>query len=491
MDKKAVITILGLAGGKVEKLDNGELKLTNFKDKQKYFFEDSQSGAQEYTNTLPLLIDKYKEPDYKIIPIFTKEAKLLQEKLLVENEDKKDLAIFDDNYLIKDDNNFEDILKIINSALSIKEYDKFIIDLTHGFRHLPILATISLIMQNIKNNDKIEHIWFAQEKIKPEPAKGEKAKVQGEYKIIDLIEYLDLANLSFMLSTFNDNYTVSNNIKFKNELYTKISEELSQFSHHFLSNSLKPLIEGDLVINIIEQLNELKKEESINNFGDYIDEISNHLQEIQKLKNKAYEFEKLYELSQIMSKRGYLLNAITMLFEAIGFYCLERFEDNLDAVKKRKKVYENFINQKHKPHHIYSWYTMVNQSRTIVKVTSRFNISDDSLFIDSQMKNAINEYVKSIEDIENFKKYIEDMEALRNNLAHGNTSDSLEDVKNTYDGMLGQFRKFCMEDNILQKNGDSKKDDVSPNNQQSSKPNPATLMKKYGSITITPKSQMI
>ncbi|KIM03552.1 MAG: hypothetical protein KU29_11605 [Sulfurovum sp. FS06-10] len=73
----------------------------------------------------------------------------------------------------------------------------------------------------------------------------------------------------------------------------------------------------------------------------------------------------------------------------------------------------------------------------------------------------IENFLKPI-DIEDFVKFIRQMEELRNNLAHGNTSDSLEDVKNTYDAMLGQFKKFCIKDNILQKNGDSKKDGVSP-----------------------------
>jgi len=476
MEKKAVITICGLIGASWDK----DSKKYIFKDKKAIYKNDSikELKKDKYINMLPLLIDSYSS-DYDIIALATKDAKIVQ-NLVLEDYKSEDKVSFSDISEQKE-NEYSEYFKMVNKLL--EGYEEVIIDLSHGFRHIPLLTLIALIMQNIKNQNKIKHILFAQE-----------IKREEEYKIIDLIEYLDLANLSFMLSTFNDNYTVSNNIKFKNKLYTKISKELSQFSHHFLSNSLKPLIEGDLVTNIIEQLNELKKEESINNFGDYIDEISNHLQEIKMLNQKIDEFEKLYELSQIMSQRGYLLNAITMLFEAIGFYCATSIKKISSNLEKHIKYFEDELIGKKEPITRYSTYTLVNQSRNIIKLSKEEKSEDrfrgDYLYnpetvnltkpelkkITQKPKGKIEKIRLEIEnflkpiDIEDFVKFIREMEALRNNLAHGNTSDSLEDVQKTYDGMLRQFEKFCIKDNILQKNGDSKKDDISSSKPQSTKP---------------------
>jgi len=470
MMKKAVITILGLAGGKVEKKDE-KMIATNFQDKQKYYFEKNNTNdiQEEYTNTLPLLMDKYKEPHYTIIPIFTKEAKLLQTKLLKENENKSDTNFFNDDYLINDDNDFEAILNTINSALSITKYDKFIIDLTHGFRHLPILATISLIMKNISYPKKIEHIWFAQEKIKPEKKEGDKPKVQGEYHVIDLKDYLDLANLSYMLSMFNQNYTISNQMTFSKDEYTKLSKELKTFSEHFLANSLKPLIEGTVSKNIIEKLTTLKEDEKVNNFSDDIDKIIGHIKSIQQLKDEKNEWMKLYTLSKIMCDGGYMLNAITLLFEAIGFYCANSLSTISETTKKHIIFFKTDIIDKKEPKSKYSTYTLVNQSRNFVKLVSEF--SGEYLYnpqtIDwsegdlkkkkpkpkdklEAIQREIKTYLGSL-DIRDFQNFIREMEALRNNLAHGNSGESLVDAKEVYDKNLKKFEKFCINDNILQK----------------------------------------
>jgi len=42
----------------------------------------------------------------------------------------------------------------------IEQYDKVIIDVSHGFRHFPILAVVNLILQNIKNPEKIWNYYY-------------------------------------------------------------------------------------------------------------------------------------------------------------------------------------------------------------------------------------------------------------------------------------------------------------------------------------------
>jgi len=443
--------------------------VTEKSKRAEYLFDEKLSQKfslkqLNYTNMLPLFIDSFS--DRKIVPIFTKEAKTTQLKVLENEFSKKFENIFDEKYFIADTKDFSDILRILNQV--INQENPYIIDLTHSFRHLPILATISLLANHISDTSRVEHIFFAKEII----ANGK--DTVGKYEIIDLKEYLELANLSFMLSTFNQNYTVSNKINFSNSLYQEIAEELADFSNHFLSNSLKPLIEGSLIDDIIKNLRKLNKSKELESFTGYIDDIVKHLESIKAIKNEN-EWMKLYRLSKIMDKRGYQLNAITLLFEGTGFYCKDRISEISVESKEHINYFENELIGKKEPKTKYSLYSLVNQSRNIVKLSndnSEDKFSGDYLFnpetinlTKSQLRRLrpkprdkikkiisdIEVHVKSCDDIAWFQDFIRDIEALRNNLAHGNSSHGIEDVKSEYQKMLKKFESFCIDVDVLKK----------------------------------------
>jgi len=409
----------------------------------KYNFDNELSEKfslkkANYTNMLPLLIDNFR--DKKIVPIFTKEAQETQLKVLEDEFSKSYISLFDDKYFIKDTKDFSAILKILNEV--INQNSSYIIDLTHSFRHLPILATVSLISNHITDTSRVEHIFFAKEIV---PSTKDTI---GQYEIIDLKEYLELANLSFMLSTFNYNYTVSENMKFSNSFYQKIADELNDFSSHFLSNSLKTLIDGTLIDDIVKNLKILQKQDKVKNFKNYIDEIIDYIESIQELKVEN-EWTRFYKLSQIMDKRGYQLNAITLLFEAIGFYCLDSF-CKINIIKKRAKSYRYFIEKEYKPVHIFSTYTMVNDARVIIKKRNSFRILHKKQFINNEkLIESIVNLLNVIDNLDDFKDFIEEMEAFRNNLTHGNSSDSLDDVKLSYQKNLQKFEKIIIKEDIL------------------------------------------
>ncbi len=433
---KAVITILGTIPAPREGQESANYQLSSSLE------ESFSLKKRNYTNMLPLIIDNFQD-DYNIECIYTNFSKNRQTDVLAYEKIDFDIeanGVFISEDVMKEGVEVEEakysyFLQKYNEL--IEKYDSVIIDVSHGFRHFPILATVNMIIQNIREPKKIEYILFAKEL---EPFK--------KYEIIDLKEYLELANFSFLLSNFNQNYTVSSNIRFKNKLYRELAQELSEFSHHFLSNSLKPLIEGNLIEKIIDNLEELQKDKSVEHFKHYIEEIIYHLEDIRQLKHKL-EWEKLYEISKIMDKRGYQLNAITLLFEAVGFYCLESLS-NLDSVGKRAKEYYGYIEQGKQPKNIYSTYTMTNQIRTVVKIDNRFHISDERLFIANEsMKNEIINYIEDVQGIVKFKRFLQDLEALRNNLAHGNSSDTLGDVKKSYQSHLSKFKDFCIDKDIF------------------------------------------
>lgn len=430
-----VVTILGIGRAKEK-----------FEDRPIYRYDDKLGSfyslkKQRYTNMLPLLIDNFGEQN--IMPIFTKDAKDTNIEVLKKEFDIEYCEFFKDENFIDGDKDFYKILRIINDVTSDNE--EYIIDLTHGFRHIPILATISLISQSLNNTDKIKHIFFAKE-----------IKFQEDYEIIDLKEYLELANMSYMLETFDKNYTVSFVAAFKNEDFENLRGELTKFSNDILANSLKALENRfDIVLQYIESI---KKHEQIFTFKASLDKIKEHIEDLKRISRKK-DFQKLYEIAKVLNKKGYLLNAITLLFEGIGYYCvrgLENFDPKVEAYVKE------FKNSK-----FFDSYILTNQSRTLVKTKKdrnsylfgiekaqiHFGLSEKEVreYL-GDIKNLICDKLERIPNIENFRNFIFDAEGLRNNLAHGNSSDEIENTKLKFKQLLDEYKKFCIDDDILDSN---------------------------------------
>ncbi|WP_314703481.1 CRISPR-associated DxTHG motif protein [Campylobacter rectus] len=429
-----VVTILGK--GYVKEAEERPIYEYDKKLKNLYSLK-----KQRYTNMLPLLIDNFGAQE--VIPIFTEEARDTQIKVLEKEFKTSHIEIFNDKNFISDDKDFYEILRIINNATSGD--DEYIIDLTHGFRHIPILATISLISQSLNNTDKIKHIFFAKE-----------IKFQEDYEIIDLKEYLELANMSYMLETFDKNYTVSFVAAFENEDFKNLRGELTKFSNDILANSLKALENRfDIVLQYIENI---KKNEQIFTFKASLDKIKEHIEDLKRISRKK-DFQKLYEIAKVLNKKGYLLNAITLLFEGIGYYCvrgLENFDPKVEAYVKE------FKNSK-----FFDSYILTNQSRTLVKTKkdrnsylfgiekaqTHFGLSEKEVreYL-GDIKNLICDKLERIPNIENFRNFIFDAEGLRNNLAHGNSSDEIENTKLKFKQLLDEYKKFCIDDDILDSN---------------------------------------
>lgn len=407
-----VVTILGLVK------EGEKIPIYRYGDKLK----DSYSLKRErYINMLPLLIDNFGAQD--VIPIFTLSAKDAQTKVLEKELQNRHNEIFKDKNFIDDENDFYSILRIINDVTSSNE--EYIIDLTHGFRHIPILATISLISQSLNNTDKIKHIFFAKEKV-----------LREEYEIIDLKEYLELANMSYVLESFNHNYTVALVSKFKNKNFRDLASQLSTISNHILSNSLKALSnDTDKILNNIELI---LKNEQIETFKSSLNDIQQHIKELQEI-GKQKDSMKFYRMSRILSSKGYLLNSITLLFEAIGYYCAESFECFGNNVKMYIDAFRKSKN--------FNAYDLTHESRTFVKW---MELRDEKYLKKSgtayyYIKNKL----ESIRTLGDFRDFIKEAEKLRNNLAHGNASEKIEDSKKELTKMLDKYNSFCIVQNIL------------------------------------------
>jgi CRISPR-associated DxTHG motif protein len=416
--KKAVITTLGMINH----------------DKAEYLFNKIK---YKKLNTLPLLIEYYKD-EYEIRPIATQKSLEIQEKVLQREGINK--IYLEDTIVIPDTEEYDIIFKKINDI--INDYDEIIVDISHGFRHLPILIIINLIVQNIVNPDKITSILFAKETVK-----------KKKYEMIDLIDYLDLSNIAFTLARFSENYTVSRNVKFRDKAYENLIGKLSEFSFNLLGNSIKNLTFEDsktasLIERIIKDIDTLeKKDKKIENLKDYLLDIKNHLQEMQNY-SKLDSYLKIYNFANIMFNKWYMLNAITLLNEALGLYCVHSFSKYDNKVKKASVEYEKKDRQ--------ATYYSSNESATLIKKYNDNFRTDNTRFLTNDIVKIINLELKKINVINNlafksFKELIENVSNMRNNLAHANSGEAISKVKNEIKQYIKQFEALCIETNILKK----------------------------------------
>ncbi|WP_181403763.1 CRISPR-associated DxTHG motif protein [Aliarcobacter cryaerophilus] len=417
---KSVITILGIQGGLVDK--NKEVRFSNFEHKADYIFENE---TKEYFNTLPLLIEKYSS--YEIIPIFTEDAKLFNQEVL--EKGYSDLKVnLNDRYFIKDDKNFEDIFKIINEAISY--YDEVIVDVSHGFRHLPILMIVDLIIQNFQNTEKISKILFAKEIKKHEP------NSKGLYEIIDLKEYLDLANISFILTTFAQNYTVASHIK--SDKYKNLIEKLNSFSNDLMAlnqNNLFKKTSKDLIIEL-----------------DKIDNISIKKQ-AQKLKEDidkltSYEGKKryltYYNLAKDLFDKKYMLLSLSLLYESMRLYAKTDIKKrNKEIIEKIEKTYNNDL------YAIGDYIIKLKNVRSTFSEKVKHKGREIAVLINEDEFNKIkNSFPKSLieKEFQNFPfSLIDKVADTRNNLAHANSDNrTFKDIEKDIEVLFDMYNKKCI-----------------------------------------------
>ena len=213
-NKKAVITILGMSGVKQNKVADKCLYTIDGKTIENY-------------NIFPTLIKKY-SPEYKIEPLYTKEAKQAQE-IVLEAEGIKNIVFDDQRGLLDDVNDFEAVFSTIDKIMT--RYDEVIVDVSHGFRHLPILMIIDVIIRGLGNSSKISKILFAKE-----------IDQFKEYEVIDLKQYVDLASFAFVVTNFKDNFTISNHIDISAPKLQGLIKAMKEFSGDILSLSLESLV---------------------------------------------------------------------------------------------------------------------------------------------------------------------------------------------------------------------------------------------------------
>ena len=391
--KKAIITILGKAG----ELDNHT--------KAKYYFEWKKEVQKEYFNTFPLLIENFSK-SYEIVPIYTKDAQNANIKVL--KKENLEFNSFNSNCLIQDDKDFKNIFKIINETIT--SYQEVIVDVSHGFRHIPILMIVDLIIQNFQDTQKIKKILFAKE-----------IQAFKEYEIIDLKEYLDLANISFVLTTFEKNYTVASHIK--SVKYNKLLKELNDFS-----NDLMALNIGNLLKTSKDLIEELDKIDDIS-IKTQANTLKLIIQKLIDFKNKK-RYMVYYQLSKNLFEKEYMLLSLALLYESIRMYIKSYIKNkHLDLVEDIERQLNHDL---YKIGDFFKNLSWRSYSQFLKQNKTKLNI------IESDYIKLANSYPSRL------KQLYSDIDKKRNNLAHANSNGKFEDIKKSINDLLINYENLAI-----------------------------------------------
>lgn len=420
-NKTAVITILGIQGQKEDIKTKGRARY--------YFTSESADKSQEFFNTLPLLADKFGAEN--IVPIYTAEAREFNEAVIAHYANFQ--INFNDSYKIVDEKNFEALFEIFERAIDdlVKSgVDRIVFDVTHGFRHLPLLALVDLLIQNFSNVSQIDQILFAKE--------IEKFNL---YEIIDLRQYLDIANIAFVIAAFSQNYTLAQHIKTKK--FESLVNALNAFSHNILSLNIAKLksSHGEL----IKELDRIDDIALISRARD----LKDRLNKICDWSDSAYIFR--YKLAKDMFEKGYLLQSLVLLFESVNSYIVSVFKENIPDVfqkisdecskKKERKNYlvSNFFVQALKSRECKDDDFRKNTMKNFRKTKFEFEFELEASDI-AEIKSVAKTKFKNVNELTN---YHERLDRLRNDFAHGNISEEeFSHIKQEIKKLFDKYQDF-------------------------------------------------
>jgi len=421
--KKAVITILGIQGGIVNK--DGRAVIFDYSHKPSYRFENDPQSKREYFNTLELLIDTFGDKGYEIVPIYTKEAKLFNQEVLQKYGQS---IAFDDRYLIEDEKNFDEIFSIYN--VIIERYDKVIVDVSHGFRHLPLLMLVELMMQNFENPEKIEAILFAKQIV------AHTKETKGEYEIIDLKDYVELSNIAFLLTTFDKNYTVASHITSKK--YQSLIESMNSFSNDIMALSLNNLFTQ----SSRRLIKELGKIENVS-IRKQAQALKKHIEETFDYKGKK-RYQTYFDLAKNLFEKKYMFLSLSLLNESARLFVKSKFKERHPQIM-----------QKVEKHFTYHGKEDLYKIGDFVKKLTWKNYSKDVEFLSKQeyktLQKSIPESIKKLREFKGVPNLTKSKDILshiahtRNDLAHANSRGSFADIEKSIQTLLDEFEKIMKE----------------------------------------------
>ena len=349
-----------------------------------------QSG--DYYNATDLLLKNYNDKFYFL---GTEKAIDFQKKLLAYDEENVEFIEIEDNSL---DDIFEEVFALISKA---KDTEKVILDITHGFRHQPISAIFSATLHKFLNDSSLE-IIFAKQIVE-----------FNEYEYIYLTEYVDMTQLSLMLTGFIRTLNFVNTVNVEN-LNTMAFEK---FSKALLSNDFRG-IESSYK-NLSATLEKAKTDKKFDHLKEIFEKVEKTVEPFNDFGKKEI-YEKYMILANLMFDKNYYLLSITYLFEAIRLYSSYSFYKN--------QIISDIVWQNEETH---------------------YYINSDVIYgMEGKGNKYQNIYNKNKSNFDKVVAEYKKLKNLRNNLTHINHKKTQPNIKGSLHSLL-QSIGLLIKDDIL------------------------------------------
>jgi CRISPR-associated DxTHG motif protein len=372
-----IISILGTAG-----------RDFNTKEKASFFYDceclEKESG--NFCNSLDMLIQHYPVDEGYFIG--TEVAIGFQKELLAFDEKKHHFITVNDDSL---DDIFEKILELLK-----EESGETILDITHGFRHQPIMAIFASTLSQFLERKDLK-IIYAKEK--------ERFK---SYEYIYLNEYIEITQISLLLTGFirTLNFIPVSNMKLLNN---KVFEE---FSKSLLSNDLRGVERNYRLLQ--KELVSLRGNEELKHISGLIEKVERELRPLAMFEPLS-SFQKYIFLSKMMVEKNYLVVSLAYIFESLREYCSYRFEDICADIKFKDDYQRN---------------------DNVMKTIGNFRKENMIL------NRYPNLYHLNKVEFKKVNKLYNKLRKRRNALAHINTTSNFEDIKRDLKEMIERVEKL-------------------------------------------------
>jgi hypothetical protein len=238
-----------------------------------------------------------------------------------------------------------------------------------------------------------------------------------EYEYITLSSYIDITQLSLLLSGFIRTLNFVNTVTVDG-LNTTAFEN---FSSALLSNDFKKLESS--YKNLSETLQTAKNDKRFIHLKGLFDQIEETLNVFNRFETKNL-YEKYMILAQLMYDKNYYLLAITYLFEAIRIYCSDSFYHN------------RLIDEK------------------IWKEGDRYHINSDVMYFIIEIEPKKSKYSKKFSTLyssnqaifEQIAKEYNTLKSIRNDLTHINENGSQPNLETELPKLLGSIQELIQKD---------------------------------------------
>lgn len=384
-----IISILGTSGAFKNRNDctpvrdeNGDIKFQS----AKYNSQKLGKPSGTYKNATEYLLNNF---DDKFLFIGTKCAIEFQQIILEESMKNRDIT-----YVEIKDESLDDIFEKILEVLNINE--EIILDITHGFRHQPIMAIFASTLSQFLQWRNLR-IIFAKE-----------IEMFKEYTYIYLDDYIEITQISLLLTGFirTLNFIPVSDMKLLNN---KVFEN---FSKSLLSNDMKGVERNYILLK--KELERLEQDKELKHINNLIKKVKQELTTLDML--PFFEpYQKYIVLSKLMVDKNYLVVALAYIFESIREYCSYRFESICANIKFKDNYTKND-----------------NVMRTIG------NFEKGNIIL----RKHKNLYTKNKEEFRRVNKLYNRLRIRRNSLAHINTTDNFDDIKKDLKDVIKKVEKL-------------------------------------------------